>query len=52
MILEAVQMARNGKTDAQIRERLLNYLEEGANAARISELSEAQSLSLMNGLNC
>ena len=41
MILESVQMARNGTTDAQIRERLLNYLEEGASAARISELVDA-----------
>lgn len=44
MMLEAVQMARNGNSDSQIRERLLNYLEEGANAARVSELSEAKSI--------
>ena len=44
MMLEAVQMARNGNSDPQIRERLLNYLEEGANAARVTELVEAQTI--------
>jgi ATP-dependent DNA helicase RecQ len=44
MMLEAIQMARNGIDDTQIRERLLSYLEEGANAARVSELAEAENL--------
>lgn len=50
MMLEAVQMARNGTSDAQIRDRLLNYLEEGANAARVSELAEAQTIEFSNWL--
>ena len=44
MMFEAVQLARNGNTDAQIRDRLLNYLEEGANSARVTELVEAQTI--------
>jgi hypothetical protein len=40
MMIESVQLARNGKTDQQIRERLLNYLEEGANTARVGFLAE------------
>ena len=35
MLIRFFQLARNGQSDRQIRERLLNYLEEGANSAKV-----------------
>jgi ATP-dependent DNA helicase RecQ len=44
MMLESVQLARNGQSDKQIRERLLNYLQEGANSAKVVFLAEKSDL--------
>ena len=44
MMFEAVQMARYGISDEYIRNRVIEYLQEGAHSARLIELAESTSL--------
>ena len=48
MIQESVLLARRSHRDEEIRARLLDYLQEGLGAERISELLEQPQISLAN----
>ena len=45
-ILEAALLARHASSDAEIRKRLLDYLQEGLGAERIEELLECEEVEL------
>lgn len=46
MIQEAVLLARHARSDADIRSRLLDYLQEGLGAERITQLLDSQDVNL------
>ena len=48
MIQESVLLARRADNDGEIRSRLLDYLQEGLGAERISELLDQRTISLAN----
>lgn len=46
MILESVRLARQAKSDEEIRDRLLNYLQEGLHMKRIEQLVDDPDINL------
>ena len=51
MMLETVEMARGGYSNNAIKERLLNYLQEGQHAERINKLAEEEDIVFDNWIN-
>ncbi|MDA8624431.1 RecQ family ATP-dependent DNA helicase, partial [Alphaproteobacteria bacterium] len=44
MLLEAIQLARRCEDDAEIRQSLMDYLQEGMDASRVTELAEQEDI--------
>ena len=44
MLLEAIQLARRCDSDAEIRQSLMDYLQEGMDVSRVTELAEREDI--------
>ena len=51
MLLEAVQLARRCDDDAAIRQSLMDYLQEGMDTTRVTELAESEEIDFEEWLN-
>ena len=51
MLLESVQLARRCDDDAEIRQSLMDYLQEGMDTTRVTELAESEEIDFEEWIN-